>query len=109
MRIAVFDYFTTPTNPIGSCVREMVAGLYNEHEFTVFSRDFANPCPERVRWVRIPVFRRPLALLFLSYHLLAPFFFAWYRLRHRQHFDLVMITEDCLAFGHVTYTQFCHR
>ncbi|WP_211322024.1 hypothetical protein, partial [Brockia lithotrophica] len=109
MRIAIFDYKIIPTNPIGSCHLRMLARLCEEHEFTVFAVEFENPCPERIRFVRIPVPTRPLALLFMTYHLVAPLAYLWYRLRIGARFDLVQIVESNLFFGDVSYAHFCHR
>jgi glycosyltransferase involved in cell wall biosynthesis len=109
MRIAVFDYKVVPTNPIGSCHLHMLQGLCREHEFTVFAVEFENPCPERIRFVRVPVPTRPLALLFVAYHLVAPLAYLCYRLRTGARFDLVQMVESNLSFGDVSYAQFCHR
>jgi len=109
MRLAIFDYFTKPNNPIGSCILEMVSGLCEEHSFAVFAVDFTNPCPERVRWIRVPTPRRPLALLFIAYHVLAPPSFWAFRRRSGQRFDHVLTVEDIVGFGDIVYTQFCHR
>jgi glycosyltransferase involved in cell wall biosynthesis len=109
MRIAIFDYRVTPTNPIGRCHRRMLQRLSREHDFTVFAMEFDNPCPERITWVRVPVPGRPLALLFVSFHLLAPLCYLGYRLRHHARFDLVQIVESNLWFGDVSYAHFCHR
>jgi glycosyltransferase involved in cell wall biosynthesis len=109
MRIAIFDYKVVSTNPIGGCHRRMLEGLCEEHTFTVFAAQFENPCPDRITWVRVPVPTRPLALLFLSFHVVAPLTYAWYRIRRRVSFDLVQVVESNLSFGHVAYVQFCHR
>lgn len=109
MRIAIFDYKVIPTNPIGSCHLRMIQGLCGEHDFTVFAVEFENPCPDRVRFVRVPAPTRPLALLFLAYHLLAPLVYFLYRLRTGARFDLVQMVESNLSFGDVAYVQFCHR
>jgi len=109
MRIAIFDYKVVPTNPVGSCHRQMLAGLCQEHEFTVFAVEFDNPCPERIRFVRVPVPTRPLALLFLAYHLVAPVVYWLHRLRTGARFDLVQMVESNLGFGQVSYAHFCHR
>jgi glycosyltransferase involved in cell wall biosynthesis len=106
MRIAVFDYKVVPTNPIGFCHLHMLQGLCREHEFIV---EFENPCLERIRFVRVPVPTRPLALLFVAYHLVAPLAYLWYRLRTGARFDLVQMVESNLSFGDVSYTHFCHR
>ncbi len=109
MRIALFDYLTEPTNPLGGCHLTMMRQLCHEHEFTVFSVRFDNPCPERIRHVRIPVPTRPLALLFICYHLMAPLVYLWHRMKTGARFDLVQCVESNLSFADVSYTQFCHR
>ena len=109
MRIAIFDYKVQPSNPAGGCHWRLLRGLSAEHEFTVFSVDFDNPDPERIRWVRIPAPRRPLALLFLVYHLLAPLYFRRYSKRNGVRFDLVQTIESNLGFGDISYAHFCHR
>ncbi len=86
----------------------MLSALAREHEFTVFSVDFDNPCPERIRWVRVPAIRRPLALLFVSYHLMAPLSYWFDRIRTGQKFDFIQKVESKLLFGRVAYTHFCH-
>src|SRR5215207_2491083 len=109
MRIAIFDYYVEPTNPIGGCHRKLLEGICDEHEITVFAVRFDNPAPDRIRWVRVPAPQRPLALLFLAYHLLAPIAFAVHVLRSGRRFDLVQKVESNLVFGDLAYTQFCHR
>ncbi len=109
LRIAVFDYFTTTTNPAGSCHRLLLAGLCDEHEFTVFAARFDNPRPDRIRWVRVPVIERPQVLLYLTFHLLGPVVYLLHRLRTRARFDLVQMMETQQLFGKLAYVHFCHR
>lgn len=109
MKIAIFDYSVTGRNAIGKCHLSILAALCHEHDFTVFSVAFENPCPERIRWVRVPAVQRPLALLFLTFHFLAPLRYWWYRIHHRARFDLVQIVESNLLFGDIAYSHFCHR
>ena len=99
MRIAIFDYRITPNNPIGSCHLAMLRSLAAEHEFTVFAVEFENPCPQKIRWVRVPSPLRPMALLFVGYHLMALLFYLLYRLRGGKKFDLVQALESNLLFG----------
>lgn len=75
MRVAIFDYATVPAYGTGKYNLRLLRGLCREHDFTAFSTAFENPAPERIRWVRVPCPRRPLALLFVSFHLLAPLFY----------------------------------
>ena len=109
MRIAVFDYRVIPTNPVGGCHLNLIAGLCHLHDFTVFAVDFENPCPDRVRWVRIPVPLRPYLLLYVAYHLVAPIVYAWHYFILGARFDLIQMVESNLTFGDISYTHFCHR
>jgi glycosyltransferase involved in cell wall biosynthesis len=108
MRIAVFDYRVVGTNPSGSCHRTLLDGLCGEHDFTVYAAEFDNPCPERITWVRVPVPRRPQALLFLAYHLAAPLRYLFERARGRGDHDLIQMIESNLSFGDLSYVHFCH-
>jgi glycosyltransferase involved in cell wall biosynthesis len=108
VRIAIFDYQVKRTNPIGGCHLRMLRSLAYEHDFTVFSVAFDNPCPERITWVRVPAPARPLALLFLAYHVLAPVSYWLHRRKTGRRFDLVQTVESNLSFGTIAYTHFCH-
>ncbi len=109
MRIAIFDYRVISTNPVGSCHLRVLKGLCHLHEFTVFAVEFENPCPERIRWVRLPLPVRPYILLYTLYHLLAPLAYAYHRLVRGARFDLVQMVESNLLFGDISYSHFCHR
>ncbi len=109
MRIAIFDYRIVPTNPVGGCHLRMLKGLCGRHDFTVFSVEFENPRPDRIRWVRIPLPVRPYVLLYTLFHIAAPIACAWQRLIRGAQFDLVQMVESNLLFGDVAYSQFCHR
>jgi glycosyltransferase involved in cell wall biosynthesis len=87
----------------------MIRALCHEHEFVVFAAEFENPCPDRVRFVRVPVPTRPLALLFLAYHCLAPLYYWIYCLRNQVRFHLTLMVESNLSVGDVSYVHFCHR
>lgn len=108
-KIAVFDYKIRATNPIGGCHLRMLRDLSGKFSFTVFAVEFDNPCPERIEWVRIPAPTRPLALLFLVYHVLAPICYLLHCWRRGVRFDLLQGVESNLSFGTVSYSQFCHR
>jgi glycosyltransferase involved in cell wall biosynthesis len=109
MKIALFDYIVTPENAIGKCDLAILGALCEKHEFTVFSTRFENPRPDRIGWVRVPAPQRPLALLFLVFHMLAPVWYAWHCLRYRMRFDIVQVIESNLLFGDIAYSHFCHR
>ena len=109
MRIAVFDYKVHLNNPAGSCHWQMLRALCKEHQFTVFATEFDNPCPEKIDFVRVRVPKRPLFLLFVAFHLAAPVYYFFYRMRHRVKFDLVQYIECNFSFGDVAYSHFCHR
>lgn len=107
--IAIFDYKIINTNPAGGCHRRLLADLCDEFEFTVFSVEFDNPCHDRIKWIRIPAPTRPLFLLFLIYHLLAPCAFILYRLVKKYQCDCIQFVESNMLFGDISYTHFCHR
>jgi glycosyltransferase involved in cell wall biosynthesis len=110
MRIAVFDYKLISTNPVGSCHLRMLQKLSKEHDFVVFAVQFQNPDPQRIRFVRVPVPTRPLALLFILFHLVAPFCYGWFRIRTGQRFDLVQTVEsNSLVRNDIVYAHFCHK
>jgi glycosyltransferase involved in cell wall biosynthesis len=109
MRIAIFDYYVERTNPIGGCHRKLVEGVCDEHDVTVFAVRFDNPVPGRIKWVRVPAPTRPLALLFIVYHVIAPLCFAIHQFRYGKRFDLVQEVESNLSFGDLAYSHFCHR
>jgi glycosyltransferase involved in cell wall biosynthesis len=109
LRIAIFDYRITRNNPIGSCHLAMLRALAAEHEFVVFAVEFENPWPEKIKFIRVPAAKRPLALLFVLYHFLAPLCYLQYRLRGGPRFDLIQALESNLAFGDLLYSHFCHQ
>jgi glycosyltransferase involved in cell wall biosynthesis len=109
LRIALFDYRIIHNNPVGGCHLRILRALAAEHEFTVFAVEFDNPCPEKIKWVRIPVPARPLALLFIAFHLLAPLIYFFHRFRTGKQFDLIQMVESNLSFGSICYSHFCHR
>lgn len=109
MKIALFEHNLLSSNAIGKCNLYLLAALCQEHEFTVFSVEFENPCPERIQWVRVPVLKWPPALLYLTFHIVAPLCYFLYTRRHGVRFDLVQTVESILTFGDVSYPQFCNR
>jgi glycosyltransferase involved in cell wall biosynthesis len=109
MHIAVFEYKIVRASPIGSCLLHMLQRLCDEHEFVVFAAEFDNPRPDRIHFVRIPTPTRPLAFLFLSYHLLAWCYYWTYHFFQHARFDLVIIVECNVSIGTMSYAHFCHR
>jgi len=109
LRIAIFDYKIISTNPAGSCHLAMLRALASEHQFIVFAVEFENPCPEKIRFVRVPSPTRPLALLFVVYQFMAPLCYLLYRLRGGPKPDLIQALESNLAFADILYSHFCHR
>jgi glycosyltransferase involved in cell wall biosynthesis len=109
VRIALFDYKTIRNNPTGSCNLKYLTELCLEHEFVVFGVQFDNPNPNRIKFVRIPIPTRPLVLLFILFHLIAPLYYLMYKLKNKVKFDSIQIAESNLLFGDISYAHFCHR
>ena len=108
MRIAIFDYKIISGNPAGNCHLTLLSSLAREHEFTVFSTSFENPDPLAITWVRVPSPTRPLALLFIVFHVLAPLVYLWHKIRTGKRFDIVQSVESNLCFGGLVYSHFSH-
>jgi len=108
MRIAIFDYKIKAGNPTGNCHLTLLRSLAQEHKFTVFSVQFENPDPATITWVRVPSPTRPLALLFVVFHLLAPLMYLWHKIRTGERFDIVQSVESNLCFGGLVYSHFSH-
>lgn len=109
MNVAIFDYGIDATNAIPKCNMLVIDAISPTSDVTVFSSWFTPVRPPRVRWVRVPTVTRPLAALFVSYHLMAPIVYLIDRLTSRSLFDHVQIVESNLSFGDVCYSHFCHR
>lgn len=107
MKIAIFDYYTTLNNPVGSCNRVLLQNLCEEHNFTVFSVEFDNPRPDRIRWMVVPAVRKPLFLLFVSFHINAAFLYLLDYFRGGR-YDLAQFTSSNFTFGKVSYVHFGH-
>jgi glycosyltransferase involved in cell wall biosynthesis len=108
MKIAIFDYVTTPNNAIGMCHRRMMKSLDKDHEFTLFSCAFDNPSPSKIRWIRIAAPKRPLALLFVAYHFVASMHYAFQVAWRRKADQWVLGVESNFLFADVIHAQFCH-
>jgi glycosyltransferase involved in cell wall biosynthesis len=87
----------------------MLSALCEEHEFVVFAPEFDNPRPDRIHYIRVRVPRRPLALLFVLFHLSASR--AWRRYLHvgGPPADLIQGIESNRLSSDVVYAHFCHR
>ena len=109
MRIALFYYSVAANGSIGLWHLHLLKKLCHAHEFTVFATRFENPCPERIRWVRVPVPTRPAALTFVAYHLMAAGRYWVESTWKGRRFDLVQMVGSQLSFGDISSAHFCDR
>ena len=107
-RIAVCEYAVIRMSPIGSCLLTMLEQLCETIDFTVFAKEFENPRPDRIRFVKVPAPSRPMALLYLGFHAATIPIFYKMRWIDKMRFDLVQTTETYSMLGDVRYSQFCH-
>ena len=107
-RIAVCEYAVIRMSPIGSCLLAMLEQLCETIDFTVFAREFENPRPDRIRFVKVRAPSRPMALLYLSFHAATIPIFCWSKWVDKMRFDLVQTTETYSMLGDIRYSQFCH-
>lgn len=109
MHIGLVYYTIVNHNAIGRCNRLILENLCDELQFTVFAREFDNPRPDRIAWVRIPAPRRPLFLTFVIFHIMFLLAYAWLRLIRRQRIDLIQGIESTNLVSDICYSHFCHR
>lgn len=106
--VAVFDQAVAALSPAGSCVLAQVAGLAARHRVTVFSDRCDLAGQDGVDWVRVPLPRGPVLLRYLLFQGLAPFLYAFWRLRGHEA-DWVQTTQGQFARADIVYAHFCHR
>lgn len=107
--IAVMDLNVTRNSPAGSCVLAEVMGLADEYDITVFSDAFDNDRPDRVRWVRVPLPRRPGVLRYVVFHLMAPSALRQHAQERGQPPLLVQATQGQYVGADICYAHFCHQ
>ena len=107
-RIAIFDHVFRRSNPVGSCQRRVASSLLQEHEITVFAASSDITGEEHLRYVRVPAVRRPLVLLYVTYHVVAflRLVIEWIRGRR---FALTISSDSYFSIAPVRYAHFCHR
>lgn len=103
------DLSVTRNSPAGSCVLAEVMGLADDYEITVFSDAFDNERPDRVRWVRIPLPKKPGILRYVVFHLLAPLALRRHIKERGQAPRLIQATQGQHVGADICYAHFCHR
>ena len=106
MKIAVFHYFISDNNPAGKCVKAMIDGLSEKNSIVVFSNIYESEFAHRVEWVKVPVIRRPLVLLYVTFFIMATLLYAIKRIHKK--FDKVIFTESRLPIKGISYAHYCH-
>lgn len=107
--IAVFDLNVTKNSPAGSCVLAEVLGLADEFDITVFSDAFDNDGTGRVRWVRVPLPRKPGFLRYMLFNLLAPRALRKHIRQRGMPPALIQATQGQFIGADICYAHFCHR
>lgn len=107
--IAVFDLKVTKNSPAGSCVLTEVLGLADEFDITVFSDAFDNDETGRVRWVRVPLPRKPGFLRYMFFNLLAPHILRKHIAQRGTPPTLIQATQGQFIGADICYPHFCHR
>ena len=106
--IALFDMSVTADSPAGSCILQLLKGLCQEYQFTVFADRFDNPDPQAIRWVRVPLPRKPVLLRYIAFKWLAAFYYQQY-VRQAGKPDWVIGTEGQFTDCDLCYAHFCHQ
>jgi glycosyltransferase involved in cell wall biosynthesis len=107
--IALFYYFIIEDNAIGRCNRILLETLCEKYDFTVFAVKFDNPRPDRIRWVKIGGFQRPMFLYYFVFRIAAWLAYLARILANRRPFDLVVASDGCIDFAPLAHVHFCNR
>lgn len=118
--VALFDYFVADPHTLsagrgkqtayGAIHFALLEALCDEFDFTVFAIDFDNPRPDRIKFVRVPgVVLKPLAVLFVTFHLSALVAYVREIIRRRKRFDVVQCVESNFSLPTVSHAQFNHK
>jgi glycosyltransferase involved in cell wall biosynthesis len=106
--IAIFDMSITTGSPAGSCILQMLKGLCEEYQFTVFADSFDNPSPDQIQWIKVPIPQKPVFLRYMVFNWLAPKYYQKY-IRSQGKPQLVMGTEGEFSDCNICYAHFCHQ
>ena len=82
--------------------------LCDKYDFTVFAARFDNPRPDRIRWVRVWCFPRPVFLTTLSYRLSATTARLWHRVVEGQKFEIVQSSDAAVGGIDIADAHFCN-
>ncbi len=106
--IALFDLSVTADSPAGSCILQMLKGLCQDYQFTVFADRFENPAPDQITWVRVPLPPKPVLLRYVVFKWLAALSYRQH-VRHHGKPDLIIGTEGQFPACDISYAHFCHQ
>ena len=106
--VAIFDWNISATSPAGSVIRQQLAGLVDEFDFTVFSDQFDNPNPLKIQFVRVPLHGPELLKDTVYPYLARLYYHAWER-RQSRSAAIRQGTEGQGFLPHIAYAHFCHR
>ncbi len=110
LKIAIFHHTLGPGTAIGKILADLAKGLAEEgHEVTVFARAEKILNHPRIRVVRIPIIRRPLFVLFITYHIASLIAYLWETRVMRQRVDVKVGIESNFLLPDIAYPHFCHR
>lgn len=109
IKVAVFHHDVGQGTAIGALLERLVLGLVTKgFDITVYSGEGENLEPAGIHLIKIPVIKRPLVLLFTSFHLMSLVRYCWHRLRGKD-YDIVIGVESNFLFPVVCYPHFCHK
>jgi glycosyltransferase involved in cell wall biosynthesis len=108
-KIAIFYYVVVKANGIGKANWLRLEQLCEKYDFTVFSTQFENPRPDRIRWVWVPCFLKPSLLATITFRFNASIAYLWYRLTNRGRFDIVQSSDAAIGQIGIADAHFCNR
>lgn len=109
-KIAIFHHTVGPDSAIGKILAQLARCLVKSgYKVTIFGQyrtNFKNP---QLRLVKVPVIKRPLFLLFLTYHIASLIAYWWQRHVRGEYYDFKIGIESNFLFPDICYPHFCHR
>jgi glycosyltransferase involved in cell wall biosynthesis len=106
--LVIFDMNISRISPAGSCVLAEIEGLYRYYDITVVAERFENPCPELIRWLRVPLPRGPVILRYVLFQFFAAAIYSMH-FGFRKRPDLIQATQGQFPWCDISYAHFCHK
>jgi len=109
-RIAIFYHTMDVTSSIGRILTYLARHLSTRgYDITVFSKKIQDNENLNFSVIELPVVKKPLFALFISYHISSLLAYLWQRLVKRNKYSVKIGIESTFMLPDICYPHFCHR